>query len=89
MMAAQRLRKHNNFCLGCNKSGRFEFEIVPTTPGRGIVGWCKSCDDGLNLGTKKSIIATIVNNWDGDYDNELQAALDYLDDKARQLWQLE
>lgn len=67
-------------CLGCGKSYRWCLpRIVPTTPGRGVTGWCEDCETRLNLGTKKSIIAAIIDSWGGKYEDAKQAALDYLD----------
>ena len=69
-------------CLGCGDD--FEVtnqNIVPTTEGRGVVGYCSRCENALNIGTKKSILSFVIGLWGKGHDDEWQAALDYVDKK--------
>lgn len=70
-------------CLFCNRPFGPDNRphLVATLPKQGMIPYCEGCHPRLNLGTKKSLVIELINNWragplDKDYDAILQAALD-------------
>lgn len=79
-------------CPGCGRPyNQTPVHVIDTVPDRGLVAYCKSCDQRLTLGEKKSYITDVINRWKRaekrrDHDTSWQIALDTADWEHSQRW---